>query len=41
MDPGETDEERKAARLALRRALSVRSAEGLDFTSVARFLAQT
>jgi 4-alpha-glucanotransferase len=41
LDPGETDEGRKAAQLALRHALSVRSAEDVDFTSVARFLAQT
>jgi len=41
MDPGETDEQREAARLALRRALSANDAAVLDFPSVARFLAQT
>jgi 4-alpha-glucanotransferase len=41
MDPGETDEGRRAARLALRGALSGGGAADLDFASVARFLAQT
>jgi 4-alpha-glucanotransferase len=41
MDPGETEEERRAAQLALRRALFGHDAEDLDFASVARFLAQT
>jgi 4-alpha-glucanotransferase len=41
MDPGETEEDRKAARLALRRALSLREDAELDFGAVARFLAQT
>ena len=41
MDPGETDEERAVAHLALRRALSAPSTADLDFPSVARFLAQT
>jgi 4-alpha-glucanotransferase len=41
MDPGETDEERRAAQLALRHALFGRDVEDLDFTSAARFLAQT
>jgi 4-alpha-glucanotransferase len=41
MDPGETSEQRKAAQLELRRALSVSVADDLDFPSVAGFLAQT
>jgi 4-alpha-glucanotransferase len=41
MDPGETDQERKAAQLELRRALSFRGADDLDFASAAGFLAQT
>jgi 4-alpha-glucanotransferase len=41
MDPGETEEDRKAAQLALRRALSVAGTEEPDFTAVARYLAQT
>jgi 4-alpha-glucanotransferase len=45
MDPGETEEERRAAQLALRRALLGHAfgytVEDLDFASVARFLAQT
>jgi 4-alpha-glucanotransferase len=39
MDPGETDQDRQAAQLALRRALG--SAEAPDFPAVARFLART
>jgi 4-alpha-glucanotransferase len=41
MDPGETEEDRKAAHLALRRALSIAGTEEPDFTAVARFLSQT
>jgi 4-alpha-glucanotransferase len=41
MDPGETDEQREAAQLELRRALSAHGATTLDFPAVARFLAQT
>jgi 4-alpha-glucanotransferase len=41
MDPGETDEQRAAARLELQRALFAHGAAALDFPSVARFLAQT
>jgi 4-alpha-glucanotransferase len=41
MDPGETDDQREAARLALRRALSAGAACDLEFASVACFLAQT
>ncbi len=41
MDPVETDEQRAAAQLALRSALSLRGTADLDFPAVARFLAQT
>jgi 4-alpha-glucanotransferase len=41
MDPGETDEQRRAAQLALRRALPASGAADLDFPSVVRFLART
>jgi 4-alpha-glucanotransferase len=41
MDPGESEEDRKAAQLALRRAVCVRDDAELDFSSVARFLART
>jgi 4-alpha-glucanotransferase len=40
IDPGETDQERAAAQLALRSALARDTADP-DFTSVARFLART
>jgi 4-alpha-glucanotransferase len=40
IDPGETDQERSAAQLALRSALAHDAADP-DFASVARFLART
>jgi 4-alpha-glucanotransferase len=41
MDPGESDEQRAAARAALRSALSAHGAPDIDFVAVARYLAQT
>ena len=41
LDPGETDDERAAARAALGRALAARGLPRLDFSSVAKFLAAT
>jgi 4-alpha-glucanotransferase len=41
MDPGETDEERAAARAELRNALRAEGETEADFPSVARFLART
>jgi 4-alpha-glucanotransferase len=41
IDPGETDEERKTARVELQRVLSARGAADLAFPAVARFLART
>ncbi len=41
LDPGETDDDRTAARAALGRALAARGLPRLDFSSVTKFLAAT
>jgi 4-alpha-glucanotransferase len=41
INPGEDLEERKRARQALQQALSARNMQALDFTNVARYLAET